>query len=42
MKNDTRITREQFYRLGGFSNPRLYRKQLGKGWAYYQRATYHE
>jgi hypothetical protein len=34
----TKITKKQFYALGGFSNPALVRKQAGKVWAYYQKA----
>lgn len=31
----TRITKAEWYRLGGFSNPSLYRIQRGKAWKYY-------
>jgi hypothetical protein len=34
----TRITKAEFYRLGGFSNPRLVRKEIGQSWAYFTRA----
>lgn len=32
-----RISRATFYKLGGFSNPRMVRKSLGKSWAYFMR-----
>lgn len=31
-----RITKAQFYALGGFSNSKLYRKQRGNSWAYFR------
>lgn len=31
-----KITKKEFYRGGGFSNPNLFRKQSGNSWAYYQ------
>jgi hypothetical protein len=34
----TRITKEQFYAKGGFSNPRLVRREESGSWAYYERA----
>lgn len=33
----TQITKDQFYKLGGFSNPRLFRRGAGEGWTYWQR-----
>ena len=37
----TKITKSEFYRMGGFSNPRLVRVGVvrGKGWAYYIRQS---
>ena len=32
----TKISKKEFYKLGGFSNPTLYRKQRGHAWVYYQ------
>lgn len=32
-----KITKNQFYRYGGFSNPRLIRVTRGKAWAYFER-----
>jgi hypothetical protein len=32
-----KITKEQFYRLGGFSNPALVRVTRNGEWAYYQK-----
>ena len=32
------ITKEQFYRSGGFSNPRNVRIMRGKSWRYFQKA----
>lgn len=29
------ISKREFYRRGGFSNPKLFRKQRGNGWSYY-------
>lgn len=35
--NRRRITKRQWYELGGFANSRLFRKQARNGsWAYYQ------
>lgn len=31
-----KITRNIFYSLGGFSNPKLYRKMLDESWAYFE------
>ena len=31
-----KITRAQFYRLGGFSNPRMVRVTRGGGWTYWE------
>ena len=31
-----KISRRWFYTLGGFSNPKLFRKQRGASWAYYK------
>lgn len=31
-----KITKTEFYALGGFSNPKLVRKAKGAGWVYYQ------
>lgn len=33
------ITKQAFYRAGGFSNARLVRVSRGKGWAYFERAA---
>lgn len=30
-----RITKDEWYRLGGFSNPNLYRKHNGRNWEYW-------
>jgi hypothetical protein len=30
-----KITKEQFYRLGGFSNPRLFRTMRDDEWTYW-------
>jgi hypothetical protein len=35
----TKITKEQFYSYGGFANPKLFRKQDGDGWSYWEMAT---
>lgn len=32
-----RISRATFYKLGGFSNPRMVRKSIGKSYAYFIR-----
>lgn len=32
----TRISRVEFYRDGGFANPRLFRKGVGNGWSYWR------
>jgi hypothetical protein len=37
MKGYYRITRKQFYTLGGFSNSLNVRKQLGRSWSYWRR-----
>lgn len=31
-----KISKEEFYQLGGFSNRNLYRKHNGKSWSYYK------
>ena len=31
-----KISKSEFYPLGGFSNPRLYRKMIGNRWSYYR------
>jgi len=33
-----RITREEFYALGGFRDSRNVRKQQGNSWSYWRRA----
>lgn len=35
----TKISKDQFYRYGGFSNPLLVRVTRSKSWAYYKRAS---
>lgn len=36
MVGRTRITKREFYDMGGFSNPRLFRRQRKSGaWQYY-------
>jgi len=35
MKGAYEIYKKEFYARGGFSNPKLFRKQRGNGWAYY-------
>lgn len=35
-ENFVRISKKTFYDRGGFSNPFLYRKQLKRGWGYYE------
>ena len=37
MTGYTKITRRDFYLMGGFAHPRLVRVTRGKAWAYYQR-----
>lgn len=37
MTGYTKITKEEFYNSGGFSNPRNVRVTRGKAWAHYQR-----
>ena len=32
-----RISKQQFYEFGGFSNPRCVRRQIGNSWAYFYR-----
>lgn len=34
-ESNKRITKKQFYDLGGFSNPNLFRKQSGKQYHYF-------
>jgi hypothetical protein len=36
MRNAERITKQRFYNMGGFSNPRLVRVMSGKRWTYYR------
>lgn len=31
-----RISKEEFYQLGGLANPRLHRRQQKSGWIYYR------
>lgn len=31
-----RISKRQFYTLGGFKNPALFRKHDGRSWRYYR------
>lgn len=31
-----RISRKEFYRTGGFSNPANFRKGLGRSWSYWR------
>lgn len=33
-----RITKQEFYAAGGFSNPQLFRKRIGKQWTYWRLA----
>lgn len=33
-----RITKRYFYAAGGFSNPKLHRKQRGGAWQYFEHA----
>jgi hypothetical protein len=35
--NALKISKGEFYRLGGFSHPRLFRKHVGRAWAYFMR-----
>lgn len=37
MRGYTEITKERFYRGGGFSNPRFVRKEVAGVWKYYER-----
>lgn len=37
MTGYTKITKDQFYRYGGFSNTRLVRVTRDGAWAYFQR-----
>lgn len=37
MSGHARITKDQFYRYGGFSNPRLVRVTRSGDWAYFMR-----
>lgn len=37
MIGSTKITKKEFYRLGGFSNPYCVRVTRGKAWAYFLR-----
>lgn len=30
-----KISKREFYDRGGFSNPKLFRKDNGKGWVYF-------
>lgn len=37
MKNNYRkLSKSQWYDLGGFANPSLFRRDRGRGWEYYQ------
>lgn len=36
MTGYTKITKEEFYKMGGFSNPRLVRVSRSGSWVYYQ------
>lgn len=31
-----KITKREFYNLGGFSNPELFRKMISNKWVYYR------
>ena len=31
----TRITKKQFYAMGGFANSNLFRRDYGRGWTYW-------
>lgn len=33
-----KISKDQFYRLGGFSNPDLFRKEINGSWAHFKRS----
>lgn len=35
-----RITKKEWYKLGGFSNPALYRKHNGRNWEYFYLPNY--
>ena len=35
---NTRLSKEQFYANGGFSNPRQFRKMIGGVWTYWGKA----
>ncbi len=36
MKNGfTKISKKEFYAIGGFSNPKLFRKMIGNNWKYW-------
>lgn len=37
--NKTRISKRDFYKEGGLSNPRLFRKMLGGAWSYWKVQT---
>lgn len=37
MKGYTKITKDQFYRYGGMSNPRLIRVTRNGEWVYFQK-----
>lgn len=37
MSHSHKITRADFYAMGGFSNSKLYRKMHGRNWCYYIR-----
>lgn len=34
--NYRKLTKKQWYDLGGFANPSLFRRDRGRGWEYYQ------
>ena len=35
-----RMTKKEWYKAGGFSNPRLFRKQGSGGWMYFKMLDY--
>ncbi len=35
MKGRMQISKKEFYRRGGFTNPNLFRKQKKRGWTYW-------
>lgn len=38
--NRERLSKRQWYNLGGFANPVLYRKQVGGAWHYFRATDY--